>query len=629
MPCTVVNSQSNLQARLPSLPQNLPRAQGDWIAVLNALNAWGQILKQESHAPNVIPSQFQTFTTTAASAVTAALTAVNCTPSVDGTTQYYGGASLKIVIGATGATLTFSGYPISIAAATRWFGAFQILAPAGCTGSLAVKTSAGHAVTESFTVPASASWQQVWGLFDLRAYADTQATWTLTFTSTATVWLDGMQQNAVGDPLSNLPRFAGTQMVTGDLAYASNLDGVPDGSTYLRMPGANMDGNRRGLVDFSQSGHIGKTLDNIGDGSSFRRVSSSYVDSSNRPLSIFLPDTRTTNQLPSWYRANYPQRIVAEFKQVSAIGVPSAATYCGLHTKIPWIDTSGGVIVQEVNAQDGVWVRRGSADDSSWGTWFKSYDSQNKPDLDSDVLDGSTYLRMPGANMDGNRRAIIDLSQGHLNTLTATKLGAGTLNSVISVGAGQILYDNGSVMRVTGTGFGSSNQFVDWFGPHLASIASCTESNATWYLKTDGSAYFGGALSAGTLTTKAATSDTSSTAVAETATFGSNGGTISIVTSYNFDSNPDGSNGSGSNSCTIQLYRNYAGGGYVLAATYTATGTWNVSGGTGDSSCSGSFTFTDPNNSTSTRQYKAVISSRACTILSPNVSQQLSVICTE
>ena len=42
------------------------------------------------------------------------------------------------------------------------------------------------------------------------------------------------------------------------------LDGDPT-TGYLRMPGANMDGNRRGLVDFSQTGHLNKNADNIAE----------------------------------------------------------------------------------------------------------------------------------------------------------------------------------------------------------------------------------------------------------------------------------------------------------------------------------------------------------------------------
>ncbi len=190
---------------------------------MQTLNAWGQILQQESHAPNVLPAQFQTFSANAAAPVLAALTSVSCTPSIDTTTQYYGAATLKVAITAAGATLSFTGTPIAIAQGSRWFAAFSILAPSGCTGSLTVKT-ANTTLTEEFTVPAASGWQQVWGVFDLRADASTQATWELTFTSTATVWLDGLQMNLIGSPISTLPRFAGTQMVTGGLAYATSVD---------------------------------------------------------------------------------------------------------------------------------------------------------------------------------------------------------------------------------------------------------------------------------------------------------------------------------------------------------------------------------------------------------------------
>jgi len=235
MTCVVVNSQAQVQSRLPSLPQTLPQTQADWNSFLATLQQWAAILQQESHAPNVIPSQFQTFSSTSATAVIAALTASNCTVSIDTTDKYYGTASLSVTGLTNPATLQFSGTPIAIAPASRWFCSFQILALSGCTGSLTVTTSAGNSVTEGFTIQAGSSWQQVWGLFDLRKFADTRATWKFTFTSTAVFALDGMQMNSVGSPIGTLPKFAGTQMVTGSLAYQSNLDGVPDGSARFAV----------------------------------------------------------------------------------------------------------------------------------------------------------------------------------------------------------------------------------------------------------------------------------------------------------------------------------------------------------------------------------------------------------
>lgn len=229
-------------------------------------------LQQEQHAPNVIPSQFQTFQTAAATPVLAALTTTNLTAAIDGTVTYYGSATLKLSGITNPGTLRFTGTPIPIVPGGKWFCSFQIIAPSGATGSLAVKTSSGTTVTETFTVSSSASAQQVWGLFDLTANSDPQATWILTFTSTSNVNLDGFQMNAVDKKvISFLPRFAGTQMVAGTAAYANNLDGVPDGSTYGRPLGSRLSGGKP-WIDFSESIHANKILDNIADGSTYGRV---------------------------------------------------------------------------------------------------------------------------------------------------------------------------------------------------------------------------------------------------------------------------------------------------------------------------------------------------------------------
>ena len=58
---------------------------------------------------------------------------------------------------------------------------------------------------------------------------------------------------------------------------------VEDGTTYLRMPGANMDANRRGLIDFTQAGHLNKTLSNIADDSTYWRIANPAVNSNHYP----------------------------------------------------------------------------------------------------------------------------------------------------------------------------------------------------------------------------------------------------------------------------------------------------------------------------------------------------------
>ena len=485
MPCQVVNSQSQLQARLPSLPQSMPKSQGEWNAFLAALQQWGGILNQQAHPPNIIPQQLQTFGTSTAATSIAALSATNCTPSVDATQQFYGGASLKVVISATGATLAFAGFPIAVAPATRWFCAFQVYAPSGCTASLTVGTSAGHAITESVTVPADAEWQQVWGLFDFRQYADSQASWQFTFTSTATVWLDGMQMNAVGDPIAFLPKFNGVQLTSGTASsftgtlddisdgttYARNLssylvngrpysyrgaysgvttyfpgdevnennnyylctaqttgnappnvsfwqtlgpatlDALSDGSTYLRVPSANLDVNRRSFIDFSQSGHLGKNLGNLADGASRFAVTNgsglagvASVDMNNRALVDFLQSGHLNKTVDNIGDGSTYARTLASYlksgRPYNFLGAYSAGTTYNQGDEV----SSGG----------NYWLYINTAATAAAVPPNSNWQLLGPANLDN-LTDGSTYLRMPSANMDGNRRGLIDFTQsGHV-----------------------------------------------------------------------------------------------------------------------------------------------------------------------------------------------------------------------
>lgn len=211
---------------------------------------------------------------------------------------------------------------------------------------------------------------------------------------------------------------------------------------------------------------------------------------------------------------------------------------------------------------------------------------------------------------------------------------------------GRVVFDNGSYMLVQGTGFGSSSNFVLWYGPHQDAISACTTTNGLFYLTTTGTGYFGGSLSAGTLTTKAATSSTSATASIETSEFGSNGGTITVTMSYSYDSTTEttGVTGQGDSTSSgtdddtlIYLYRSVAGGDYSLVATLTLNGEWTytqeevedyVLTVTETDVMSGSLTYTDPATSTDNRQYKAVIGTRSVTY-TDNLVQTLSVICVE
>ncbi len=112
---------------------------------------------------------------------------------------------------------------------------------------------------------------------------------------------------------------------------------------------------------------------------------------------------------------------------------------------------------------------------------------------------------------------------------------AGALvNGDLYVNNGKIIADTGTYMKVIGKGFGTANQFIEWFGPKMA-FNLCSESNAITYIKTNGDAYFGGALTSGVLKNGATSSSIAPNASADTGTFGSNGGAIVVTVSWTYE----------------------------------------------------------------------------------------------
>ena len=99
---------------------------------------------------------------------------------------------------------------------------------------------------------------------------------------------------------------------------------------------------------------------------------------------------------------------------------------------------------------------------------------------------------------------------------------------------GRVIMDNGIFIRATGVGFGTSGQFIEWFGPRPTggNLALCNEANAISYLKTNGDAFFGGTLSAGVLRNAARTTSILADATVTVGPFGTNGNPIVVITSY-------------------------------------------------------------------------------------------------
>lgn len=252
-----------------------------------------------------------------------------------------------------------------------------------------------------------------------------------------------------------------------------------------------------------------------------------------------------------------------------------------------------------------------------------------------------------------------------IDTLVVSKITSGTLGAEINVGAGKIIWSNGTYQKVTGIGFGTSNQFLEWFGPVMA-FNLCSEANAIQYLKTNGDAYFGGTLSAGILKNAATGTGLATNANVVVGPFGTNGDPILVACSYtyktvvsktypstalgiaNWDAdkatfgsgnNPGTSTATVANS-TLALERDIAGGGYSSVATGSTTTENRTFSGTrpvlgvddGDAVIEQfitiSFTYTDTAGGTGNRTFRATIS-RGYTYGSGAITQQISVVATE
>jgi len=234
-----------------------------------------------------------------------------------------------------------------------------------------------------------------------------------------------------------------------------------------------------------------------------------------------------------------------------------------------------------------------------------------------------------------------------VKNLAINKLVTGSLNGDMNMGTGRIILDNGVFIKVMGLGFGSTNQFLEWFGPKMA-LNLMTEANAISYIKTNGDSYYGGSLSAGILTTSASTSSLAADASVTVGPLGTNGNNKQVVASITisgsyetgtwipFDEISDTTTSWGS----LTLYvEEYTGGIWVTRMSQVFTGSKrsresynaenNWSGTRTDWSLSGSLTWTDSDPSTSDRTYRARISDGDASTLVGSISQRVTIISTE
>lgn len=180
-------------------------------------------------------------------------------------------------------------------------------------------------------------------------------------------------------------------------------------------------------------------------------------------------DTRSTNQLPSWYYANYPKQEVREFKTASAIGV-SGSNFGILTTDVPWVSSSGGSVKQTFRINNEVFKREGS---TTWNAWVNhdtmAVNAKNKTDIWS--YSGTTEIN--GASI-------------RTGTLTANKITAGILKAQNGVSEFDL---NSGEIRSTGTttstnpiGLGSNKKVEVRIDSGAVSLTNDTSNETGTYL---------------------------------------------------------------------------------------------------------------------------------------------------
>ncbi len=102
---------------------------------------------------------------------------------------------------------------------------------------------------------------------------------------------------------------------------------------------------------------------------------------------LTITDTRSTDQPPSWYWANYKRRTVRELKTRSVIGAPGTSSFGYLETTVRWNDSTGGPIVQVFSTDDELnQYSRYSTVNDGWTIWKNAVrDLQTSVNLKADA----------------------------------------------------------------------------------------------------------------------------------------------------------------------------------------------------------------------------------------------------
>jgi hypothetical protein len=192
----------------------------------------------------------------------------------------------------------------------------------------------------------------------------------------------------------------------------------------------------------------------------------------------FSPDS--VSEVAVWNKALSQAEIALLYTGVSPANIESStlAAAWGFEGTSPETDLSGNGCTGTVTdttlvsgpsiASGGNFFRCQTA--NSDVVWTPSHWVLVGPNSLDNVADGVNYVRMPGANMDSHRRALIDFSQaGHINTLPAGRLAANPANNQKLVidssqpsGMNWVDADSiiGEIVTIPSHGFGTVGQLV-------------------------------------------------------------------------------------------------------------------------------------------------------------------------
>lgn len=156
------------------------------------------------------------------------------------------------------------------------------------------------------------------------------------------------------------------------------------------------------------------------------------------------------------------------------------------------------------------------------------------------------------------------------------------------------------------------NIYLFWAGDGIMN-----DANAIFYIKRDGTSYFGGTLTVGFLRVQVTNDGTDDNPEVETGEFDTNGQAKQVSVSYTYNNSSSGTTGApsvpSSLNGTITLFRRIGGGAWsqVGTAPITGSGSLETEGSfwIANMEASGTLEFTDSSPSTNAFEYRAKVTS--------------------